>query len=159
MNSLIHEFGRYAYDYTLHAHLHLACQVRLHGPLQSNSQFVFEEAIYNFKLLLHGTRGYLDQIVRDVEATKNFAHNINSTKFSDENIYKFCFSNYTRYAIPKIEVLRLLDPISSRLFTEEEINLIEYSACPIETSMVHVFSEKILYNKQVYHSLFYLRKG
>jgi hypothetical protein len=37
VNSLIHEFGRYAYDYTLHAHLHLAGQVRLHGLLQSNS--------------------------------------------------------------------------------------------------------------------------
>jgi hypothetical protein len=41
-----------------------------------------------------------------------------------------------------IEVSRLLDPISSRLFTEEETNLIEYSACSIETSTVHVFFRK-----------------
>ena len=30
------------YDYTLHAHLHLRSQVEDHGPLHSNSQFVFE---------------------------------------------------------------------------------------------------------------------
>ncbi len=31
-----------AYSYTLHAHLHLKDQVLEHGPLQDNSQFVFE---------------------------------------------------------------------------------------------------------------------
>ena len=35
-------FGPNSYTYTIHAHLHLARQVRLHGPLQCNSEFVFE---------------------------------------------------------------------------------------------------------------------
>lgn len=35
-------FNKFVYTYTLHAHLHLFDQVKLHGPLQSHSQFVFE---------------------------------------------------------------------------------------------------------------------
>lgn len=40
--SLDDAYGKYAYDYTVHAHLHLADQVKKHGPLYSHSQFVFE---------------------------------------------------------------------------------------------------------------------
>jgi hypothetical protein len=41
------EIGNYfggddAYDYTIHAHVHLADEVRQHGPLQSHSLFFFE---------------------------------------------------------------------------------------------------------------------
>ena len=35
-------FGIFAYTSTIHSHLHLAEQVRKHGPLQMNSQFIFE---------------------------------------------------------------------------------------------------------------------
>jgi len=35
-------FGLNAYDYTVHAHLHLVDQVKQHGPLQCYSQFAFE---------------------------------------------------------------------------------------------------------------------
>lgn len=35
-------YGDFAYDYTVHAHLHLAEQVRNHGPLHCHSQFAFE---------------------------------------------------------------------------------------------------------------------
>ena len=35
-------YGDYAYDFTVHAHLHLADQVEQHGPLKTHSQFVFE---------------------------------------------------------------------------------------------------------------------
>jgi hypothetical protein len=35
-------YGDYAYDFTIHAHLHLVKQVEEHGPLKSHSQFVFE---------------------------------------------------------------------------------------------------------------------
>ena len=37
-----------AYDYTVHAHIHLPQQVINHGPLQCHSQFVFEVFIKNF---------------------------------------------------------------------------------------------------------------
>ena len=45
-NNLDEYFGEYAYDYTIHAHLHLAYQVSKHGPLHSHSQFVFEVNLY-----------------------------------------------------------------------------------------------------------------
>jgi len=41
-----------AYTYTIHAHLHLADQVRSHGPLHTNSAFCFEGALFNTKILL-----------------------------------------------------------------------------------------------------------
>lgn len=40
--SLKSHFGEFAYDYTVHAHLHLAEQVKKHGPLHTHSAFVFE---------------------------------------------------------------------------------------------------------------------
>ena len=39
-------FGKYAYTYTLHAHLHLGQQVIKLGNLHANSQFVFEVKFY-----------------------------------------------------------------------------------------------------------------
>ncbi len=160
VNSLLEKFGRYAYDYTLHAHIHLAEQVRLHGPLQSNSQFVFEGAIYNLKLLLHGTRGYLDQIVRDIEATKLFFFNMKSKEFSNEYLYKYCLSNCTRYPVSNIENSRLLEPFLSRSFTDLESSLVNlYFPFKIDNSKTHIFSEKLLFDKQVFYSSLYNRRG
>lgn len=42
VDQLDDNFGKYAYDFTAHAQLHLTDQVRNHGPLQCHSQFVFE---------------------------------------------------------------------------------------------------------------------
>jgi hypothetical protein len=39
-------FGDYAYDFTIHAHLHHVKQVEQHGPLKSHSQFVFEVNLF-----------------------------------------------------------------------------------------------------------------
>lgn len=41
-------FGIYSYDFTAHALLHLANQVRNHGPLHCHSQFVFEVLFVSF---------------------------------------------------------------------------------------------------------------
>ncbi len=41
-------YSKYACTYTTHAHLHLAEQVRQHGPLQGISQFCFEVLIFIF---------------------------------------------------------------------------------------------------------------
>ena len=59
--SLEEIFGLHAYTFTAHAHLHLANQVKLHGPLQCHSQFFFEGALFNLKNLIHGSRGFINQ--------------------------------------------------------------------------------------------------
>lgn len=43
-----------AYDFTVHVHEHLASKVRLHGPLKSHSQFVFEviNAVLQLSLII-----------------------------------------------------------------------------------------------------------
>ena len=43
-------YGDYAYDFTIHAHLHLVKQVLEHGPLKSHSQFVFEVSLVVYLL-------------------------------------------------------------------------------------------------------------
>ena len=48
VSQLDDNFGKYAYDYTVHAHLHLVEQVKNHGPLQCHSQFAFEVNIKYF---------------------------------------------------------------------------------------------------------------
>ena len=45
-------FGKDAYSYTIHAHLHLPDQVSKHGPLHSHSQFVFEVNLICMHLIL-----------------------------------------------------------------------------------------------------------
>ena len=35
-------YGDYAYDFTVHAQIHLGDQVEQDGPLKTHSQFVFE---------------------------------------------------------------------------------------------------------------------
>ena len=42
------DYGNYAYDFTIHAHLHLVKQGKDHGPLKFHSQFVFEVITFLF---------------------------------------------------------------------------------------------------------------
>lgn len=68
--SLIDYYCRAApqvYDHTiellsLHAHLHLAEQVRRHGGLGFSSAFCFESCIRHLKKLVHGTRDLASQV-------------------------------------------------------------------------------------------------
>ena len=57
VDSLDDAYGKYAYDYTVHAHLHLADQVKKHGQLYSHSQFVFEvcfgKCVFNLILIFN----------------------------------------------------------------------------------------------------------
>ena len=41
-------YGDYAFDFTIHAHLHLVKQGKDHGPLKFHSQFVFEVITFLF---------------------------------------------------------------------------------------------------------------
>ena len=46
-DSLEDYYGKFAYTYTIHAHLHLSNQVLEHGPLHGHSQFFFEVHFYS----------------------------------------------------------------------------------------------------------------
>ncbi|CAF3541607.1 unnamed protein product [Rotaria socialis] len=48
--------------YSLHAHLHLPSQVRLHGGLSTSSAFTFESCIKYLKSKVHGTKHLVSQI-------------------------------------------------------------------------------------------------
>ncbi|CAF4830052.1 unnamed protein product, partial [Rotaria socialis] len=48
--------------YSLHAHLHLPSQVRLHGGLSTSSAFTFESCIKYLKSKVHGTKHLASQI-------------------------------------------------------------------------------------------------
>jgi hypothetical protein len=56
----------------------------MHGPLKSNSQFVFEGAIFKLKRVIHGKKGYLNQIVRQINHEKSFVEKIDHESFQNE---------------------------------------------------------------------------
>jgi hypothetical protein len=72
-------------------------QLRLHGPLKIHSQFVFEGAIFNLKRVIHGTKGYLNQIATQINHEKEFISSIDSIKFYKKDLKQFtdklCYKN------------------------------------------------------------------
>lgn len=75
--------------FSLHAHLHLAYQVRQHGALIHMSAFAFESAIRYIKKGAHGSRNLASQIAYWV----NMRHAIKSNKF---NLTEDCLINVSR---------------------------------------------------------------
>ncbi|CAF4922950.1 unnamed protein product [Rotaria sp. Silwood1] len=63
--------------FSLHAHLHLAYQVRLHGGLAHTSAFVFESVIKYIKKKAHGSFNLASQIAYWI----NIRHAVNSNKY------------------------------------------------------------------------------
>lgn len=74
-------FGISAYDYTVHAHIHLAEQVRNHVPLHCHSQFAFEGALNNIRLMISGSKGYLNQIIHQLTVSRYLDHELSHHEF------------------------------------------------------------------------------
>ncbi len=143
-DSLQYEFGDYA-------HLHLPNQIRYHGPLKSNSQFVFEGAIFNTKRVVNGTTGFLNQIVNQINNEREFATFIEKTSFNNDKV-----KHYTEKIIDHKSNITSnntrLHNISNKklngMFLECFLNF-------FQMDFYHdsiLFSERICYNKTILHS-------
>jgi len=148
-------FYIYAYTFTAHAHLHLAEQVRLHGPLQSHSQFCFEGALYNLKNLLHGTKGFINQISKQIFLYKNLKTSFYDTKFENNDLKdyiekKLCINSN------RLET-RLLGKYE-RIIIDNYDKLLFLSLFKIDINYA-VKSDRVYSKKRLFHSKSYSRKG
>ncbi|CAF1130945.1 unnamed protein product, partial [Brachionus calyciflorus] len=157
LNSLEDSFGTYSYDYTIHAHLHLPDQVRQHGPLYSHSQFVFEGGIYNLKKKMHGTKGFLNQLINEINNQMFFKKNLNPENFKSEELYSFSFKNSNNNKFDHFDSDQLLPPLKQEILTnDDQILFNDY----FETNPVPLIicSSRLYFEKKVFHSLSYNRK-
>jgi hypothetical protein len=152
------KFGESAYGYTAHAHLHLAEQVRQHGPLHGTSAFVFEGAIGNTEKFINGTRGYLNQIVKQLSLSRAFTSSLEENNFKSTELFNFAYRVHHNHGhsamngnqlVPHFD-LRVLDSYHSefRLFFGLDFNI----QLPILTSA------RAILNTVMFHSLEYNRK-
>ncbi|CAF1131989.1 unnamed protein product [Brachionus calyciflorus] len=158
VSQLDDNFGKYAYDYSVHAHLHLVEQVKNHGPLQCHSQFAFEGALYNLKNLIHGTRGYLGQITNQLLLNKYFCQNLNQELFQNKDLFEFSHGNFYNYKHINYDKNQLLPPFESKNLDQilaDKFRTI-FNECIDENIIT---SNRVLYDQKVLHSKNYNRKG
>jgi len=155
ISALEDNFGIYAYTYTAHAHLHLAEQVRLHGPLNCHSQFFFEGALFNMKNLLHGTRGFINQISSQLFLYKNMRTKFSEIIFRNEKLKDHLEKHLNLYK--NENDTRLTGTIERRNFNENDKLLFD-SLFRIEMENI-LMSDRAYCNKILFHSYSYKRKG
>lgn len=153
-SSLREYFGDGAYDYSIHAHLHLTDQVLDHGPLHCHSQFVFEGALGNLKKKIKGTRGYFTQIIRKIFYSSNSDDQINETSFFNNELLEFANSFDALGSQTKNS---LLAPFKRRKLSNEEKRL--FKAANIQVEQEILVSSRCILNYEVFHSKKYDRRG
>jgi hypothetical protein len=147
-------FGLYAYDYTVHAHLHLADQVRMHGPLHCHSQFVFEGALYNIKKMLKGTKGYLNQAINKLTFLKTFQPEYENFEFDSLKPFKEKYLTKNYY---KKDEISLIAPLENKVLTSKLKNLFKDK---FDLDVNEVLSSTRFKNKKLFlHSKNYSRRG
>ena len=154
INSLDDTFNEYSYSYTVHAHLHLADQVRAHGPLQCHSQFCFEGALFNLKKMLHGTKGFVNQISNQIFIYKQLPTLITQHTFNNDLLSQF--------VCKKMKVInsgkeRLIGTIKKKKLSNEIKNMLENNF-NLKCNDA-VVSDRIFLNNKTFHSLSYSRRG
>jgi hypothetical protein len=153
------KFGRTSYNYTIHAHLHLAQQVRLHGPLKSHSQFVFEGALYVIQGFLHGSRGFLNQIIKQLSLSRSFCLNLEPEKFNSRDLFEFCYNNVNNNRVHDLNKPQLLPPFETKLIIEPCLSLfIKQLSLPASFNESLQTSTRAIFNSTVYHSINYNQK-
>jgi len=154
IKSLDDTFNEYSYSYTVHAHLHLADQVRTHGPLQCHSQFCFEGALFNLKKMLHGTKGFVNQISNQIFIYKQLPTLITQHKFNNNFLGEFVCKKMNVITSKK---QGLIGTIKKKNFSCEIKNILEDNF----NLKCHeaVISDRIFLNNKTFHSLSYSRRG
>lgn len=146
-------FSIEACTYTIHAHLHLVEQVKLHGPLCCHTQFVFEGALFNLKNLLHGTKGYINQLTKQLFICKDLINRINENKFENEEILNFVNKIYKVDKNKRIN--HIIGSVQKRKINQNENQLLKI----YDNSKDVLIGDKVIINSRIFHSKRYKRKG
>jgi hypothetical protein len=153
-NSLNEYFGDGAYDYSIHAHLHLASQVFYHGPLHCHSQFVFEGALGNLKKRILGSRGFFTQTVRKIFFHSNPEALMVNTRFINSELFSLVESIENQSTQIKNG---LLGPFVRRALNDDERRLFKDAKHQFDNTILT--STRCVLNHDVYHSTKYDRCG
>ncbi len=157
IKSLEDSFSQNSYTYTLHAHLHLVDQVRSHGPLQSHSQFCFEGALYNLKNLLHGTKGYINQISTQMFLFKSLPNLLKETESENVELNTFISKKINIIHNNNNNKTSLVGSLLNRKLNSEESNLLKYNYNI--SDKYALISDRFLINNKMFHSKKYSRRG
>jgi len=147
-------FSIQAYTFTIHAHLHLVDQVRLHGPLQCHSAFFFEGALSNIKNLLHGSKGFLNQITKQLFLFKNLRDNIHAESFLNDELRQFILKKLDNIENNRSE---LIGTANKRNLNLREKDLL-YKNFNLDYNCA-VISDRAKIEGKIFHSKLYSRKG
>lgn len=153
IESLEDDFSIHACTYTIHAHLHLPNQVRLHGPLHCHSQFFFEGALFNLKNLLHGTKGFINQISNQIFLYKDLKLKYEQLDIRDTNLSHFLSNKITiknkeTCVYGTIENI-LIDNVIKKILLDK-YNIDKSYVCK---------SDRLYIKNKLYHSKSYSRRG
>jgi hypothetical protein len=154
VKSLEDTYDEYAYSFTVHAHLHLASQVRSHGPLQCHSQFCFEGALFNLKNLLHGTKGFIIQISSQIFLYKQLPSLINNNNSKNSSLNEFVCKDLNNFH--SIEV-NFKGTVKRKKFSTEIKKFLQENFC-IKSDEAN-FCDRIFIKNKTFHSKSYSRRG
>jgi hypothetical protein len=149
-------YGLSAYDYTIHAHLHLVDQVLKHGPLHCHSQFFFEGALGNLKKLLQGTTGYFNQVTRKIFHYKNSKCLVDHKLFKNQQLFELCKDYGMVKENDRNEKNSIVDGGLIELTTDSK-RLFQKARVLVSDSAI--VGSRYETNGQIYHSLNYDRRG
>ncbi|CAF1035272.1 unnamed protein product, partial [Brachionus calyciflorus] len=147
-----------AYDYTVHAHLHLADQVKKHGPLYSHSQFVFEGAIYNLKNKMHGTKGYLNQLINQIDNQMTFNSMLKPENFKSQQFYSYSYKNSNNFKLENFDIDQLLHPFTKKILNLNDQKIFNSFFGNEKDSLNVVCAYRLYFEKRLYHSMQFSRK-
>jgi hypothetical protein len=151
-------FGEAAYGYTIHAHLHLAEQVRQHGPLHGTSAFVFEGAIGNTEQFINGTRGFLNQIVKQLSLSRAFTSSLEEKNFKSEKLFNFAYNLNHNHGHSTLNGDRLVPHFSLRLVDSYFSFFRNFFGDNFNFETPVLTSARAIINTVMFHSLEYNRK-
>ena len=157
INDLDDTFSISAYTYTIHAHLHLVDQVKLHGPLQSHSQFCFEGSLINLINMLHGTRGYINQIGKQLFLSKDLKDRLNENEFENEELLGFIRNRLEIKDYASKEIICLLGTVNKKKLSSNEKIFLENKFQIMDE--YGFYGDRLSIKNKVYHSKNYSRKG
>jgi hypothetical protein len=154
IKSLDDTFPPNCYTYTIHAHLHLAEQVRLHGPLQCHSLFCFEGSLFHLKNLPHGTVGFINQITNHIFLFKSLPNLLKKTPSENNNLNAFISKKFNVNINDKNN--SLIGGLLRNLNNEESYLLKFNFNINNKDALI---SERFQMNNKILHSKSYKRKG
>lgn len=121
--------------------------------------FLFKGSLGNLSNFLHGTRGYIDQISRQIFLFKHISSSLKKENFENDSIKEFLGARFQSFEhnSNKINKYALIGTLEKRQMNCLEKNLLSsYSAINFNSVLI---CDRIKLKSRIFHSISYSRKG